>query len=103
MKIVQTLEDALTDLGTERAEAELWTTAARAPTDEVLPFADARQRLAEDGPPVMIGFGTGWGLAASVHDRANAALEPISARNDTGFNHLSVRSACAIALDRLLG
>jgi tRNA (guanine37-N1)-methyltransferase len=47
-------------------------------------------------------FGTGWGLAREVVDAADARLEPIvAARGD--YNHLSVRSACAIALDRLLG
>jgi hypothetical protein len=29
-------------------------------------------------------------------------LEPIAGGRNSAFNHLSVRSACAIALDRLL-
>jgi tRNA (guanine37-N1)-methyltransferase len=51
--------------------------------------------------PVLILFGTGQGLAPSVIDRADFVLLPISGL--TEFNHLSVRSAVAIALDRWLG
>jgi hypothetical protein len=58
--------------------------------------------LEGEGKPVIILFGTGWGLARSVVDGADGLLEPIrAARGD--YNHLSVRSACAIAMDRLLG
>jgi len=35
-------------------------------------------------------------------ESADALLEPIVA-TQAGYNHLSVRAACAIALDRLLG
>jgi hypothetical protein len=48
---------------------------------------------------VLLVFGTGWGLAAPVVEEAHAVLEPI--RGPGPWNHLSVRSACAIALDRL--
>jgi len=44
-------------------------------------------------------FGTGHGLSGSVLQRADAFLEPIVGPTD--FNHLSVRAAAAITLDRL--
>ena len=80
---------------------ELWATAARelGPT---LPFAVARTRLEGEGKPVLLVLGTGWGLAPEVVAGADALLEPIHATAG-GYNHLSVRSACAIALDRLRG
>jgi len=46
-------------------------------------------------------FGTGWGLDEAVFKEADYFLDPIEA--DTGYNHLSVRSAAAIILDRLVG
>ncbi|MFO0674199.1 MAG: RNA methyltransferase [Polyangiaceae bacterium] len=101
VRVVSALDDAIDALG-GRANVEVWITAAR----QVAPptsFADARARLAGDGPPVLIVFGTGWGLAQSVIAAADLTLEPIHAGHDTGFNHLSVRAACAIALDRLRG
>ena len=52
---------------------------------------------------MLVVFGTGWGLAPEVIRSADAILEPIRASIETRYNHLSVRSACAITLDRLLG
>ena len=49
--------------------------------------------------PVVILFGTGWGLASEVIDRADVMLPAI--RGVGVYNHLSVRSAAAIVLDRL--
>jgi tRNA (guanine37-N1)-methyltransferase len=51
--------------------------------------------------PVLLVFGTGWGLADEVVAGADRLLEPVGGRPQ--FNHLSVRSAVAIILDRLFG
>ncbi|NNL76133.1 MAG: RNA methyltransferase, partial [Desulfobacterales bacterium] len=42
-----------------------------------------------------------WGLTESFITKADYVLEPIAGVAD--YNHLSVRSAAAIILDRLLG
>lgn len=97
VEVVPTLDDALASLGDS---AEIWTTAARASGD-VVAFPEARARLAAAGPPVMLVFGTAWGLAPEVLARASVRLEPILGVD--GWNHLSVRAACAISLDRLRG
>lgn len=49
----------------------------------------------------LLTFGTAWGLADEVIASADVVLEPIKGR--TGYNHLPVRAAAAIILDRLLG
>lgn len=46
-------------------------------------------------------FGTGHGLADSVIASVDHLLEPIEGQSD--WNHLSVRSAAAVVLDRLFG
>ena len=51
--------------------------------------------------PVLLVFGTGSGLAPEVLDAADARLSPI--RFLAGYNHLSVRAALGITVDRLLG
>jgi len=66
-----------------------------------LPFATLRSRLAEDPRPELLVLGTGWGLAPEVLDRVDDVLEPIRGTGD--WNHLSVRAAAAIILDRLCG
>ncbi|HLO26270.1 MAG TPA: RNA methyltransferase, partial [Geobacteraceae bacterium] len=51
--------------------------------------------------PYLLLLGTGWGLADEIFSRADFVLAPIKGQGD--YNHLSVRSAAAILLDRLLG
>ena len=63
-------------------------------------FGRLRSLMARDDPFLLV-FGTAWGLAASLMQAADHTLAPIV--TDTGYNHLSVRSAVAIVLDRLMG
>lgn len=60
-----------------------------------------REILRRDHSPVFI-FGTGWGLHDEVMDMADAVMTPITGGKD-GWNHLSVRSAVSITLDRFFG
>jgi hypothetical protein len=100
LRIVDSLDAAIEVLG-GRPRVEIWATAARelGPT---LRFVDARARLEGEGNAVLLVFGTGWGLAPVVVAAADALLEPIRAVGEE-YNHLSVRGACAIGLDRLRG
>lgn len=100
LRVVATLDEAYTALGGREA-IDVWVTAAR-DLDGALGFDDARARLAESQRPVLVVFGTGWGLAPAVVQGADAALAPVRSRS-AEYNHLSVRAACAIVLDRLLG
>ena len=55
----------------------------------------------KQGDPTLLVFGTGWGLEKNLVQSADHALLPIEGVN--GFNHLPVRGAISIILDRLLG
>lgn len=46
-------------------------------------------------------FGTGWGLERDIINKADYRLKPVEGVTD--YNHLPVRGAVAIILDRLLG
>jgi hypothetical protein len=100
LRVVASLDEAVDALG-GRAAVDVWATAARE-LGGALSFAEARARVQSEGKHVLLLFGTGWGLAPSVVESADALLEPIRAQIGD-YNHLSVRSACAIVLDRLLG
>ena len=63
--------------------------------------ADLRAKLKLDNRPMFLLFGTGWGLHASVTDQADFKLDPIVGAAADDYNHLSVRSAVAIYLDRI--
>jgi hypothetical protein len=97
LRTAPTLDAAAAALGEGTA---IWTTTARA-SGATLGWADARRALDGAGPPVLLVFGTSWGLAPEITSRADAMLSPIEGQGD--WNHLSVRAACAIALDRLRG
>jgi hypothetical protein len=64
-------------------------------------FALLRSQLQASPDPYLIILGTGWGLAPEVTERADVILEPV--RGPSNYNHLSVRSAAAVILDRLRG
>ncbi len=55
----------------------------------------------KEGRPVILLLGTGQGLSDQLIDRCDYILSPIHGFSD--FNHLSVRSAAAIIMDRWLG
>ncbi len=55
----------------------------------------------EQGEPHLLVFGTGWGLEKSIIDNADHVLAPIEGAGS--YNHLPVRGAIAIILDRLAG
>jgi hypothetical protein len=110
----ETRKDALTLVGLEadldavllNVEREtgrrpvLVITSAR-PGGTPIRFEDLRQRLKTDESPYLLLFGTGWGLAPEVIESGDLRLEPICGNG--GYNHLSVRAAAAIVLDRLCG
>lgn len=64
-------------------------------------FSDLRQLMTAEDRPFLILLGTGWGMHSELLQRAHYLLEPIHGSGD--YNHLSVRSAGAIILDRLIG
>ena len=61
-------------------------------------FTELKKQLKD---PMLLVFGTGWGLEKNLVQNADYVLEPIEGNSD--FNHLPVRGAIAIILDRLLG
>lgn len=101
LRIASSIDEVLETLG-GRKEVDVWATTART-ARPTLSFEAARSRLLQSGDrSLLIVFGTGWGLAPKVIESADVLLEPIRAKTGD-YNHLSVRSACAIALDRLFG
>lgn len=64
-------------------------------------YSAMRQLIAQGDRPVLLLFGTGWGIEKSVMEKFDYILEPIYGPSD--YNHLPVRSAVAIILDRIMG
>lgn len=76
-------------------------TSARQQANEMMTYGELRAHLNEKKSPVLLLFGTAHGLAPEVMEKADKTLPPIGLNSD--YNHLSVRSAVSIILDRLVG
>jgi hypothetical protein len=75
-------------------------TCAQEKHSTIWPYKVVRKRIYE-GESFLILLGTAWGMAQEVIEAGDGILPPISGEGI--YNHLSVRSAAAIVLDRLLG
>lgn len=64
-------------------------------------YSFMRRQLHEGDKPILLLFGTGFGIEAEVMKSFDYILEPVYGSCD--YNHLCVRSAAAIILDRLAG
>lgn len=101
--VVPTLAHAVAREKEVGAAPFVLTTSAK-PGPKTIDFAAGREKIATDD--VLLVFGTGHGLAPSVLEDADALLAPVLSRTRPGtedYNHLSVRAAVAIIIDRLLG
>jgi len=103
MHITEDIDSAIRHIEeTTGKRPQLWVTSAKFSNDSV-EYGEARQLLADNpDQPILLLFGTGWGLIEEVIERADVRLGAITCPL-SDYNHLSVRSAAAIILDRLLG
>ena len=105
LELLQTensLDQALADVERRTGrKAKIVVTGAAGRANSVS-FSGLRELIAaEPEQHFLLLLGTGWGLTEEVFERGDYVLEPISGGGD--YNHLSVRSAAAIMLDRLFG
>ncbi|MGH7807839.1 MAG: tRNA (guanosine(37)-N1)-methyltransferase TrmD [Thermodesulfobacteriota bacterium] len=82
----------------EGLRAKVVVTDAR-PREKMIGYFELKEKILSGKEPYLMLFGTGWGIAGEVMDTADYMLKPIGGVTD--FNHLSVRGAAAIILDRL--
>ncbi|HQN18752.1 MAG TPA: RNA methyltransferase [Syntrophobacteraceae bacterium] len=100
LKIVDGLGAVQEEIRSQWGESPVkWATTAKE-LPGTLSHDEARRRLAHASRPHLLLLGTGWGLAPTVMEEVDAVLTPIKGRG--GYNHLSVRCAAAILMDRLL-
>jgi len=100
VRISRTIDEADQEIsGLWRRKAKrIATGASRRPGS--VGFGMLRKIMEDRNTPFFILFGTGWGLTEEVKVGSDYLLEPIEGE---AYNHLSVRSAVAIILDRLVG
>lgn len=109
---VATLSDAVKAIADQTGRAPLVAMTGAQMRAPNIDFPSLRHKLLAtgdvEGRPLLLVFGTGWGMTQELIDTADLRLPPILRDPtiedpDGAYNHLSVRAAVAIALDRLLG
>lgn len=99
--LIDTLEHALDKIGETGGSVHVVVTDAK-PQAEMISYEAMRLLLrADNDEAYLLLFGTGWGISREIMEKADYCLPPIMGRGS--YNHLSVRSAVAIVIDRLLG
>lgn len=99
LRVVSTLEEALSEVEKEEGERPLLVGTDASPKRPFITAEELRTLLWER--PISLTLGTAWGLEESFLNKCDYFLEPIWGRLDF-YNHLSVRSAASILLDRIL-
>lgn len=99
VSIASTLEAAILEIEDDEGETPiLIATDAGRDKGKSINYQLAKQIVASDRK-VMILFGTAWGISRELIEKSDYILDPIFGVSD--YNHLSVRAASAIILDRL--
>jgi len=99
VRVVESLEAAISAETAELGSRPLVLSTSAKGGSGVWSYDEARHAIAS-GPGTLVVFGTGHGLAQQALDLTDALVAPIDGADD--YNHLAVRSAVAIILDRLL-
>ena len=108
-RVAESLENVIEDIAEREGLAPICLATSAKPMEDTTSFLSCREGWKEgETKPQLLLFGTGWGMTDEVVKGAEVRLPPlVPARWAVGekeeYNHLSVRSAVATILDRLLG
>lgn len=98
IRVASTFEDACDDISNEHEKKPVTIGTSAKESDTVVPIVKFKKEI-KDENPYIIAFGTAWGLSEGFIENCDMILEPIKGEGE--FNHLSVRSAVSIYLDRI--
>ncbi len=101
VNILPNLEDVILSIEERSGKPPLVITTSAQKLENTVSFKQARQEILLSDREILVLLGTGWGLVKEVHQAADLVLDPVEGWTD--YNHLSVRGAAAISLDRLFG
>ena len=102
IRLKRSLEEVIEEIRSNSAKGDRPKTVVTSARNNAhaICFDELKLNLQKDMECLLI-LGTAWGLADELISEADYILEPI--KGISTYNHLSVRSAAAIILDRLLG
>jgi tRNA (guanine37-N1)-methyltransferase len=101
VRLKDTLDEVILDVERESGSKPVVVVTTARAGEKRSSFTEMREMLKREKKSVLLLFGTGWGLTEAVLAQSDHILEAV--QGGTDYNHLSVRSAAAVILDRLLG
>jgi hypothetical protein len=101
VRLTEDLDRTMIDVEHDAGAAPLVLVTSARTRQPTLGYGALRRMVRDGDRPLLILFGTGWGLTEEVIGRADHRLPAIVGIG--AYNHLSVRTAAAIVLDRACG
>jgi len=99
IKYSSSLEDVVSDITDIEGKRPILISTDARYSDNMIGYCELRKKLENEGSPFLLMFGTGYGLTREIIDNSDYILKPLTGNSE--YNHLSVRSAASIILDRL--
>jgi hypothetical protein len=99
IRITDSLGETVADIERETGKTVRMIATTARTGEKSVSYGSMRDELLQGGCFLLL-FGTAWGLPDDILDQAEWTLEPVKGPGD--YNHLSVRSAVSIILDRLV-
>ncbi len=100
IRIKESLPDVLSDITRETGCVPQTVVTGANLKGDLLKFIQLKEALKKSDSNFLLIFGTGSGIAVEVVNSADYRLEPVKGQDN--YNHLAVRSAVAIILDRVM-
>jgi hypothetical protein len=101
VSLTEDLDHAIVDVERDAGTTPLLIVTSARTRQPTLTYADLRRMVREGDRPLLVLLGTGWGLTGETLERADHRLPAITGTG--AYNHLSVRTAAAVILDRICG
>lgn len=101
LKPVRQIEQVIEDIHSTTGTVPLTVATDARIYPNSITYSRLKKQIYEEEQVFLLLFGTGWGMSKAFVQKCDYILEPVGEVSD--YNHLSVRSAVSIILDRLLG
>ncbi|MFC2075028.1 RNA methyltransferase [Bdellovibrionota bacterium] len=102
VEVYPSLEEFLAQIEQQHGEKPIVVGTSAKEHSNSRSYEEVTQLISRGNRPIVLAFGTGWGLTLEGFQAIDFALLPVKSYC-SDYNHLSVRAAAAIILDRLLG
>ena len=101
VSVLPTLGSVVDDMAARVGHKPKVVVTGAATQSKSIAAAELAEMMTVSDQGFLLLFGTGWGMTEELFDAADYVLEPIKGPGE--YNHLSVRSAVSIYMDRLFG